>query len=257
MTTSARNPHIGLLVIALVAGLALGGCSTAPLQKGEPIQPEYSAEYILSPGVVYALDDVSDPWEGFNRTMYRFNYRFDKYFFLPAVRGYQWVTPNYFQDRFHDFFNTWRDLNTLMNSILQGSAEKTGQTAGRLAVNLTFGLFGLLDWATPMGIPRPVEDFGQTMGRWGVGSGPYLVLPILGPSSVRDGTGTLVDAVVRSQVRNRALDLETWQTWTWTALDALDTRARVAFRYYETGTPFEYEWVKLLYSTKRKLDIEK
>jgi phospholipid-binding lipoprotein MlaA len=108
-----------------------------------------------------------------------------------------------------------------------------------------------------MGIPYHQEDFGQTLGVWGVGSGPYLVLPILGPSSVRDGTGLLVDAVVRNEIRNQIVDLETWQEWTWTIVDAIDTRANVAFRYYETGSPFEYEWVRMLYSTKRQLDIEK
>lgn len=248
-------------ILFLMLGISvslLGGCSTAPIVEGDAIEPPiYSADDVLIEGVEYAGDAVYDPWEGFNRTMYRFNYRFDKYLFLPAVRGYQWVTPDFFEDRFNDFFNTWRDLNTLINSILQGSPEKTGQTAGRLAVNLTFGLFGFLDWATPMGIPRPVEDFGQTLGRWGVGSGPYLVLPVLGPSSLRDGTGTLVDGLVRWQAREKALDLESWQSLTWNVLDALDTRARIAFRYYETGSPFEYEWVRMLYNTKRQLDIAK
>jgi phospholipid-binding lipoprotein MlaA len=246
-----------LLVILLASGSLLGGCSTAPIVEGDAIEPPiYSADDVLVPGTEYA-GQIYDPWQGFNRAMYRFNYGFDKYVFLPAVSAYQWVTPEFFQDRFHDFFNTWRDLNTLMNSILQGSPEKTGQTAGRMAINLTLGLLGFFDWATPMGIPKPVEDFGQTLGRWGVGSGPYLVLPILGPSSVRDGTGTLVDSLVRWQVREQVVDLKPWQSWTWSILDALDIRAHVAFRYYKTGSPFEYEWVRLLYSTKRKLDIEK
>ena len=106
-------------------------------------------------------------------------------------------------------------------------------------------------------VQAQLMTFGQTLGVWGVGSGPYLVLPLLGPSSVRDGSGLLVDAVVRNEIRNEIVELETWQEWTWTILDAIDTRAHVAFRYYETGSPFEYEWVRMLYSTKRKLDIEK
>lgn len=258
MTISARGIHAGLITIALLVGLMLGGCSTAPVQKGELIKPEYSPEDILQPGVVYAADELSDPWEGFNRTMYRFNYRFDKYLFLPAVRGYQWVTPDFFQARFRDFFNTWkRDFSTLYNSALQLSPGKTLDTAGRMLVNVTLGLLGFFDWATPMGIPQHQEDFGQTLGRWGAPSGPYLVLPILGPSSVRDGIGLGVDWLARTELRDRATDLESWQELTWDIVDALETRAQVAFRYYETGSPFEYEWVKLLYSTKRKLDIEK
>jgi len=258
MTTSAREFHTGLLAIALIGSLTLGGCSTAPVQKGEPIAPQYSPKDILQPGVVYASDELSDPWEGFNRTMYRFNYRFDKYLFLPAVRGYQWVVPDFFQARFRDFFNTWkRDFSTLYNSALQLSPDKTLDTAGRMLVNVTLGLLGFFDWATPMGIPVHQEDFGQTLGYWGSPSGPYLVLPILGPSSVRDGVGLGVDWFARTELRNRTTDLETWQESTWTIVDALDTRAQVAFRYYETGSPFEYDWVKLLYTTKRKLDIEK
>ena len=258
MRISAKEFRTGLLAIALTVGLMLGGCSTAPVQKGESVPPQYSAKDILQPGVVYAGAQISDPWEGFNRTMYRFNYRFDKYVFLPAVRGYQWLVPDFFQARFHDFLNTWkRDFATLYNSALQLSPEKTLDTAGRMLVNVTLGLLGFFDWATPMGIPTHQEDFGQTLGYWGSPSGPYLVLPILGPSSVRDGVGLGVDWLARTELRDRTTDLETWQEWTWDIIDALDTRAQVAFRYYETGSPFEYEWVKLLYTTKRKIDIEK
>jgi phospholipid-binding lipoprotein MlaA len=125
-----------------------------------------------------------------------------------------------------------------------------------MLVNATLGLLGLFDWATPMGIPLHQEDFGQTLGYWGSPSGPYLVLPILGPSSVRDGIGLGVDFVVKRETRTRLTNLGYWE-WGWDILDALDTRAHVAFRYYETGSPFEYDWVKLLYTTKRELDIEK
>ena len=124
-------------------------------------------------------------------------------------------------------------------------------------VNSTAGILGLFDWASPLGVPYHQEDFGQTLGVWGVGSGPYLVLPIVGPSSVRDGTGLVVDSIVRTEIRDAIVDLETWQKVTWGVLDAIDTRAHVSFRYYETGSPFEYEWVRMLYGTKRQLDIEK
>jgi phospholipid-binding lipoprotein MlaA len=246
-------------LLVFIAALALAACSTAPVQEGATLEPPlYSAERILGKDVIYASDAISDPWEGFNRTMYRFNYRFDKYLFLPAVRAYQWVTPDFFEERFHDFFTTWRvDLSTLYNSVLQANPGKTLDTAGRMLVNTTLGLLGFFDWATPMGIPRHQEDFGQTLGYWGVPSGPYLVLPILGPSSARDGVGIGVDWFARGEIRDRATDLETWQEWTWSVVDALDTRAHIPFRYYETGPPFEYDWVKLLYTTKRELDVQK
>jgi phospholipid-binding lipoprotein MlaA len=245
------------MAFLLAASLLTAGCSTVPVQVGDTLdEPVFSAERIVREDTDY-VETFPDPWEGFNRTMYRFNYRFDRYVFLPAVSAYQAVMPDFAEKGVHNFFTNFRQISTLINSILQFEGVKALETTSRLLVNTTIGILGLFDWASPMGIPYHQEDFGQTLGVWGVGSGPYLVLPIMGPSSVRDGTGLLVDAVVRNEIRNEIVDLETWQEWTWTIVDAIDTRANVAFRYYETGSPFEYEWVRMLYSTKRQLDIEK
>lgn len=243
--------------LVLLAILSLGACSTAPvLPEGEePIEPRFDASRVLIEGTTATADAISDPWQGFNRSMYRFNYRFDKYVFLPVVRGYQAITPGFMETGIHNFFRNIQDITTLINSILQFSPEKTANTTGRLIINSTVGILGFINVAHE--IPRSDEDFGQTLGHWGVGPGPYLVLPVLGPSSLRDGTGTLVDAIVIGEIRSAALDLETWQEWTWDILKAIDTRAHVAFRYYETGSPFEYEWVRLLYTTKRQLDVER
>lgn len=247
----------GLTALALSAFLLLSGCSTVPVQVGDTVEePVFSADRIVPEDFTRA-DTSSDPWEGFNRTMYRFNYRFDKYVFLPAVSAYQAILPGFVEQGLNNFFTNFKQITTLMNSILQFEGGKSAETGSRLLVNTTIGILGLFDWATPMGIPYHEEDFGQTLGVWGVGSGPYLVLPILGPSSVRDGVGLGVDWYVRKEVRDWATDLETWQEWTWTILESIDTRANVSFRYYETGSPFEYEWVRMLYTTKRQLDIEK
>ena len=196
--------------IASLIMLTLAGCSTAPVQEGKPIEPIYPAERVLGEGVTYA-GDVHDPWEGLNRAIYRFNYRFDKYLLLPVVNAYQAVTPDLAERGIHNFFNTIRDIRTFFNSILQASPRKSAETLGRIAANMSFGMFGFIDVATTMGLPRHDEDFGQTMGRWGVGSGPYLVLPILGPSSLRDGVGFGVDWYASTELRDWALDLETWQ----------------------------------------------
>jgi len=245
------------LALVLLAVLALGACSTAPIlpEGEEPVEPRFDADRVLIEGTTTASSDIWDPWEGFNRSMYRFNYRFDKYVFLPAVTGYQAITPDFMEKGIRNFFRNIQDITTLINSILQLSPEKTANTATRLVINSTIGLLGFIDVAHD--VPRSDEDFGQTLGRWHVGTGPFLVLPILGPSSVRDGTGTLVDRIVFSEIRDEALELETWQEWTWDILSALNTRANTAFRYYETGSPFEYEWVRLLYTTKRQLDVER
>lgn len=249
-----RTLCAGLLAGVLVSGMA--GCSTAPVVEGdESIEPVFPADRVLAPDATYPAD-IPDPWQGFNRTMYRFNYRFDKYVFLPIVRGYQAITPDFLEQGIHNFFTNVKNIKTLYNSILQGSLKKTGDTTGRFLVNTTMGLLGIFDVATFLEIPQHEEDFGQTLGVWGVGSGPYLVLPILGPSSVRDGVGTGTDFFVMAQLRNE-LDLETWQEWTWTALSAIDARANIPFRYYETGSAFEYDFVRWLWFTKRRLDIEK
>jgi phospholipid-binding lipoprotein MlaA len=244
-------------LLLLVAVLALGACSTAPVQQGDAvIEPSFSADRVLGDDVAYVSDDISDPWEGFNRSMYRFNYRFDKYVFLPVVNGYKTITPDFLEQGIHNFFLNLEDITTFFNSILQLSGTKTVQTTGRFLVNTTVGLLGFIDVATRLDIPKHDEDFGQTLGYWGVGNGPYLVLPVLGPSNVRDGVGLGVDWFVMNELRDE-LDMKDSEELALDIMKAIDTRANVAFRYYETGTPFEYDWVKLLYTTKRKMDIEK
>ena len=270
MNTSNKTLHLHLRLLAPLAALLLGACSTAPVQQGETIiEPAFPADRVLSgyqepealseeveeEEVTYLSDEVYDPWEGFNRTMYRFNYRFDKYVFLPAVSAYETVTPDFMEQGIHNFFRNLQDITTLINSILQLSPEKTLNTSTRLVINSTVGLLGFINVASD--VPRSDEDFGQTLGYWGAGTGPYLVLPILGPSNVRDGIGSGVDWLAYNEIRARTTDMETWQEWTMDILKALDLRAHTAFRYYETGSPFEYEWVRLLYTTKRKLDIER
>ena len=129
--------------LILAAAVLLGACSTAPIQKGDVIEePYFAPEDVLVPGTTYISDEVPDPWEGFNRTMYRFNYRFDKYFFLPVVNAYKAVVPDIAQEGVHNFFNNIRDITTLINSALQLSADKTFITTGRLMVNTTVGLLG-------------------------------------------------------------------------------------------------------------------
>ena len=255
--TTAKNIFPAALLL-LMGVLAFTGCSTKPvLPEGEDvIPPDFSAERVLGKDVEGLHEKaISDPWEGFNRAVFRFNYRFDKYVFLPAVSAYQAVTPDVVETGIHNFFRNIQDVTTLINSVLQLSFDKTMHTTTRLMVNSTIGLAGFINVASD--VPRSDEDFGQTLGHWGVGTGPFLVLPVLGPSNVRDGIGLGVDWYVATEIRDRALDLEAWQAWTWTGLKALDLRAHTAFRYYETGSPFEYEWVRLLYTTKRKLDVER
>lgn len=250
---AARN--LGGLALAWLIML-LAACSTAPIQVGEPVeQPLFPAERVLSEYVDHQADQVWDPLEGMNRRIYHFNYIFDRYVFLPGLSAYQYITPDPLQKGLHNFFNNLTDINTLINSILQLNAEKTLNTTTRLLINSSIGLLGFINVASD--VPKSEEDFGQTLGYWGLGEGPFLVLPILGPSNLRDGTGFTVDLLVRRELWRQTTNLETYQEWIRDILWALDIRSHTAFRYYETGSPFEYELVRMIYTTKRQLDIER
>lgn len=143
----------------------------------------------ILPVAVHAAEE--DPWEGFNRAMFRFNDTLDTYALKPVAKGYQAVTPQFLEDGIHNVFSNIGDVGNLANDLFQAKFHNAGVDTGRLLFNTSFGLLGFFDVATQMGLQRNDEDFGQTLGYWGVGSGPYVVLPFFGPSTVRD-TGGMV-----------------------------------------------------------------
>jgi phospholipid-binding lipoprotein MlaA len=136
----------------------------------------------------------SDPWEGFNRPVFRFNDTLDTYALKPVAKGYQAVTPQFLEDGIHNIFDNVGDVGNLANDLLQGKVRDAGVDTSRLIFNTTFGLLGFFDVASKMGLQRNDEDFGQTLGVWGLGSGPYLVLPLLGSSSLRDAPARIPDS---------------------------------------------------------------
>jgi phospholipid-binding lipoprotein MlaA len=136
-----------------------------------------------------------DPYEGFNRTMYRFNNGIDTVLFKPIAKGYKFVAPGFVESGVNNFFSNLSEVRNLFNAGLQGKGGKALHYSGRLLVNSTLGLLGFIDVAQYMGLEKSDgEDFGQTLASWGAGSGPYLVLPFLGPTTIRDGLGIPVDA---------------------------------------------------------------
>lgn len=137
--------------------------------------------------------DAADPWEGFNRSVFRFNETLDRYVTKPLAKGYQTVTPQVVDDAISRFFNNLSSPVTLVNQLLQGKPAAAAATTSRLIFNSTVGVGGLFDVAARMGVKREKEDFGQTLAVWGVKPGPYLVLPLLGPSTVRDAAGRVGD----------------------------------------------------------------
>jgi phospholipid-binding lipoprotein MlaA len=245
----ARGRRGRRLAGIVVLGL-LGGCAgQAPLPARIAAQPQL-AEAARTPTVI----DVYDPFEGLNRAIYNFNAGFDRYVFLPIVSAYEFVTPVFVQNRISDFFDNIQEIPTLANNVLQLKPDAVGRSAIRLVVNTLFTA-GLYDLAGAKGIPQIPEDFGRTLGHWGAGPGPYLVIPILGPSNLRDATGIGADAALLWALTPPVIT----DSWTITGirygLQGIDTRHRTAFRYFETGSPFEYDLVRLVYTEKRKLDI--
>jgi phospholipid-binding lipoprotein MlaA len=137
--------------------------------------------------------DARDPLEGLNRGVLVFNDAVDENLLQPAARLYRNVTPSGLRDSVRNFFGNLDDLYIGANNLLQGKVEQGLGDLMRVAVNTTFGFFGIIDWASDMGLEKHNEDFGQTLARWGAGDGAYLVLPLLGPSTLRDTAALPVD----------------------------------------------------------------
>jgi phospholipid-binding lipoprotein MlaA len=240
-----------LLSIAL-----LSGCTTLP-RTGPDTEPAIRQQADLVPEGTTLDVEVYDPIEGFNRGAYRFNYYFDKFLFLPIVATYQFIMPDYAEDRVSSFVDNVYEFNNFTNNLLQLKIKKTGITLSRFVINTTVGVAGLWDPATHWGLRRQPEDFGQTLGHYGVGHGPYIVLPVFGPSNLRDTTGLVTDAVAFSVAGPPAWVDDDTTTLVFTGVAAVDKRKRIPFRYYGSGSPFEYEQIRMLYTKKRELDIAK
>jgi phospholipid-binding lipoprotein MlaA len=135
----------------------------------------------------------NDPWQGWNKGAQSFNDRFDKHILKPLAKGYLHVTNNAVDDGVTNFFSNVNDIGVTINDILQFKLLQGGMDFSRFMINTTAGVGGIFDWASKIDLPKHNEDFGQTLGFWGVPSGPYLVLPFFGPSSPRDTVGLIGD----------------------------------------------------------------
>lgn len=140
--------------------------------------------------------DERDPWEGFNRNIQVFNDNLDDYVMKPVAKGYQWITPSFVDRGITNFFSNINDIGVTINDLLQFKLAQTGVDGARFLVNTVAGIGGLFDVATKIDLPKNNEDFDQTLAVWGVSSGPYLVLPFFGPSSVRGVFGLAGDAAM-------------------------------------------------------------
>jgi phospholipid-binding lipoprotein MlaA len=167
-----RHVFSGMLI---GAALALGGCATT----GD-VEPQ-------------AVMNKADPYENFNRKMFGFNDSVDNYVAEPISNAYKWVTPQFMQTGVFNFFNNLKNVNVVINDVLQAKFSQSAEDTGRFAINSTVGLGGLLDVAKHVGLEQNEEDFDQTLAVWGVPQGSYLVLPIMGPSTARGIPGAVFD----------------------------------------------------------------
>ena len=158
--------------LALAASLLLVGCASAPTANPK------------------------DPWESMNRSVASFNDKVDDNVLKPVATGYRNVVPDFVQTGVRNVFNNFADMWSTVNNLLQLKPLNTAESLGRVIVNTVFGIYGIFDVATYIKLERHPEDFGQTLGYWGVPNGPYLVLPLFGPSTLRDGASLPVDFAV-------------------------------------------------------------
>ena len=160
----------------LVLALTLGACATTGQNGSTPSKTV-----------------KADPWEPMNRAVFSFNETLDEYLIKPVTKAYRAVVPEVVRTAISNVFSNIGDIYTAVNNLLQGKPKEAVSDLGRVVINTTMGVFGIFDIATDAGLEKHKEDFGQTLGVWGVGSGPFVVLPVLGPSTVRDTAGWVVD----------------------------------------------------------------
>lgn len=224
MRTVKNGLRLKTVVGSLALAVALSGCATS----GNP----------------------KDPIEGFNRAMFAFNEGLDTVLIKPVAQGYDYVMPTPLKTAVTNFFGNIADLFIGVNNLLQGKPAEAASDFGRVLINTTVGILGLFDVASEAGLEKHEEDFGQTFGRWGVGAGPYVVLPFFGPRTLRDTAGLVLD-VKTDPVANLS-DVSTRNSLV--ALRLIDTRADLlpADKVIEEAALDKYSYVRDAYLQRRR-----
>jgi phospholipid-binding lipoprotein MlaA len=195
-----------------------------------------------------------DPWERMNRFVYRFNARFDEAIFWPVANTYR-RAPAPLRAGIHNFFGNLSEIDSVINYTLQWRLKYGLRSLVRLVVNSTLGIGGLIDVATKSHLPGSPTGFATTLAKWGMHPGPYLVIPLLGPSTLRDGVGFVADYGTLYGINVGGLyrgDV----SWGLGVVNAVDQRANVNFRYYASGSAFEYERIRFLFVRRRLIEDE-
>ena len=226
-------------------------------------------EYIVSSKVLDLTGmggTINDPLEPFNRRMYAFNTQFDKKIAYPVSRIYGTIVPKPIRTGISNFFGNFKEIPTFVNSMLQLKPGKAVNALGRFVVNSTVGVLGVTDVATKMGMKKDYETMGETLGHYGARSGAYLILPLVGPSNVRDAIGSGIDGAMEGAARGYVEDKLFFDTgvfdktvygFTRPVVTGLNLRSLINFKYGDLNSPFEYDLVKILYQNYRKVQIKK
>jgi len=217
--------------LLLLTSLVLGGCATVQQARGGPGQK-------------------LDPWENWNRKVFVFNENLDQYFLKPVATAYANVVPQLVRRGVDNFFNNAADAWSAINSALQGKGQNTFDNVVRVTTNSFFGIFGLFDVATEIGVERHTEDFGQTLGRWGFGPGAYIVWPLFGPSTVRDSIALPLD-----RAASPALLINDGRTqFALTTLQVINTRANLlgATQVFDDIALDKYTFLRDAYLQRRR-----
>ena len=217
------------LILALAIALLAAGCATT------------------------GGNDPRDPWEGLNRKTFEFNETADQAVLKPLAQGYVKAVPGFAREGVNNFFENINDVATGLNNVLQGKPGEGVSDLGRVVVNTVLGVFGLWDVATPMGLEKHNEDFGQTLGVWGVPPGPYFVIPLLGPSTARDAPARAVDPnwYYSSLIDNNTVY---WGFWT---LDKVNTRSNLfkAESVLEQAALDRYSFIRDAWLQRRRSQV--
>ena len=198
------------------------------------------------------INDPVDPLESRNRSIYAFNENLDEAILEPAADGYDYITPNFLQKGFNNFFDNINYPVTIINQVLQGNIGHSLQDTLRFTINSSIGLLGLFDPASSMGLPEHDEDFGQTLAVWGVKEGPYLMLPFLGPKTVRSLAGDLTDILFNPllNIDDTNLKIKT------NLINILQDRSDLSTLEEELDNSFDpYQYIKDSYIQNRKYKI--
>ncbi len=233
MSMQKTTIHKPLLLSSLVISITLAGCASTETTVPAP----------------------NDPWAGWNRGAQTFNDNLDKAILKPVAKGYQWITPEFVNDGVTNFFSNINDIGVTINGLLQFKLAQSGMDASRFLINTTAGIGGFIDVAKMIDLPKHNEDFGQTLGFWGVPSGSYLVLPFFGPSSPRDTFGLVGDALLNpvtyvSIFGGAAVSAATAGS---RALDITDRRANLMTteKIIDEGAVDRYDFIKNSYEQNR------